>query len=563
MYKRNKFSQRTEKSGKCTATTELHFHPSSTAAPPPSQLPLTTYLGKKGYTVLKSEISPEKEKELKNQLTVSPSNSAAAFGAPPVSYSVYRESAKKYYIPRYFGIEHFGLPKECHLSQGIDIDIPFNGTMREAQLPVIDAFMQKMNEVGEFFGGGLLELPCAAGKTVLSLKIISMLKKKTLVIVNKEFLMNQWMERIREFLPSASIGFIQGPTVDVEGKDIVIGMLQSISKKEYSPETFDEFGLTIIDEVHHISSQVFSCALFKITTKYMVGLSATMERKDGTTYVFKMFLGDIIYSGKRDEGYDVVVRAILFNSRDKSYSKEVEDDDEDECGGGGGGDVGCGDTDFSRTDYDFRGNPQYSKMIVKVCSYGPRSDFIVRVLEDLIIEDPTNQIMILSQNRSLLTYLFKSLEHKKFATYGFYVGGMKQKDLDESEKKQIILATYSMAAEALDIKTLSVLVMATSKVDIEQSVGRILRTKNKKKIIVDILDTHRLFQNQWNKRKNYYKKCKYLIKTTDSFKYRGMNEEGIEWKTLFDPNPRSDSNTNKKASSASSMGCLISLPEDF
>jgi superfamily II DNA or RNA helicase len=195
-------------------------------------------------------------------------------------------------------------------------------------------------------------------------------------------------------------------------------------------------------------------------------------------------------------------------------------------------------------------------MIVKVCSYGPRSDFIIRILQDLINEDSTNQIMILSQNRSLLTYLYKSLQHKQFASFGFYVGGMKQKDLDESEKKQIILATYSMAAEALDIKTLSVLVMATSKVDIEQSVGRILRTKNKKKIIVDILDTHRLFQNQWNKRKNYYKKCKYLIKTTDSFKYLGMNDDGDEWKTIFNPVIVAPTK-----SETTSMGCLIKLPD--
>jgi superfamily II DNA or RNA helicase len=516
----------------------------------------STYLGKKGYTILKSEISPEVENDLKTKLTVIPATgAAAAFGGPVVSYPVYRESINKYYIPRYFGIEYFGVPKEYNLSEGQDINIPFHGSMREAQIPVIDAFMQKMNESGNSFGGGLLELPCAAGKTVLSLKIISILKKKTLVIVNKEFLLNQWIERIREFLPTAKVGTIQGPTIDVEGKDIVIGMLQSISKKDYSPEVFNKFGLTIIDEVHHISSQVFSCALFKIISKYMIGLSATMERKDGTTYVFKMFLGDIIYSGKRDEGYDVVVRAILFNSNDTYYSSEkLEDDGGGECEGE------CDDGDeasiFSKTDYDFRGNPQYSKMIVKVCSYGPRSDFIIRILQDLINEDSTNQIMILSQNRSLLTYLYKSLQHKQFASFGFYVGGMKQKDLDESEKKQIILATYSMAAEALDIKTLSVLVMATSKVDIEQSVGRILRTKNKKKIIVDILDTHRLFQNQWNKRKNYYKKCKYLIKTTDSFKYLGMNDDGDEWKTIFNPVIVAPTK-----SETTSMGCLIKLPD--
>ncbi len=138
-------------------------------------------------------------------------------------------------------------------------------------------------------GGGLLDLPCAWGKTSASLYIISQLKKKTIVIVHKEFLMNQWIERIQQFLPNAKIGKIQGQVIDIEGKDIVLGMLQSLSMKDYPASMFDSFGLTIIDEVHHISSEVFSCALFKLVTKYTLGLSATMNRSDGTTKVFKIY----------------------------------------------------------------------------------------------------------------------------------------------------------------------------------------------------------------------------------------------------------------------------------
>ena len=83
---------------------------------PPKKVYVSTYLGKKGYTILKSEISPEVENDLKTKLTVIPATgAAAAFGGPVVSYPVYRESIKKYYIPRYFGIEYFGVPKEYNL----------------------------------------------------------------------------------------------------------------------------------------------------------------------------------------------------------------------------------------------------------------------------------------------------------------------------------------------------------------------------------------------------------------------------------------------------------------
>jgi hypothetical protein len=76
-----------------------------------------------------------------------------------------------------------------------------------------------------------------------------------------------------------------------------------------------------------------------------------------------------------------------------------------------------------------------------------------------------------------------------------------------------------MAAEALDIKTLTTLIMATPKTDIEQSIGRILRVKHSNPIVVDIIDGHQLFQNQWRKRKTFYKKENYKIIYTDSNKY--------------------------------------------
>ena len=102
--------------------------------------------------------------------------------------------------------------------------------------------------------------------------------------------------------------------------------------------------------------------------------------------------------------------------------------------------------------------------------------------------------MILAHNKNLLKYLHDSIIDRKIASAGYYVGGMKQKDLQETETKQeVVIATYAMAAEALDIKTLSTLIMATPKTDITQSVGRILRMKHDNPIVVDIIDSHDCF----------------------------------------------------------------------
>jgi superfamily II DNA or RNA helicase len=169
-------------------------------------------------------------------------------------------------------------------------------------------------------------------------------------------------------------------------------------------------------------------------------------------------------------------------------------------------------------------------MISKLCDYNRRSEFILTILSDLLIENSNQQIMILAHNKNLLKYLHDAIKHRNLATVGYYIGGMKEIALKETEKKKIVIATYAMAAEALDIKTLTTLIMATPKTDIQQSVGRILREKHSNPIVIDIVDNHEIFKNQWNKRKVFYKKQNYKIvyTTTDDYKLN-------KWKTLFEP----------------------------
>ena len=493
---------------------------------------LNTYLGQKGYTILKSDLSVQQQYMVREELTIKPYVPGSPANNNAVTFPAYRESALKYYVPRYFGEKMFGPVKEYKIPQGTDINVTFSGDLRDNQKEIVQAYLTHVEKQNNY-GGGLLEVVCGGGKTVMGINIISKLQKKTLIIVHKEFLMNQWIERIDQFLPGARIGKIQGQIIDIEDKDIVIGMLQSLSMKEYPASMFDSFGLTIIDEVHHISSEVFSCALFKIVTKYMLGLSATMNRKDGTTKVFKMFLGDVVYKGKRDTEFDVVVRAIDY---------KVNDDE------------------FNEIKYDFRGNPQFSTMISKLCEYNHRSEFILRVLRDMLAENPSQQIMILAHNKCLLKYLFDAIKHRSIAdgSVGYYIGGMKEAALKESETKKVVIATYSMAAEALDIKTLTTLIMATPKTDIEQSVGRILREKHSQPIVVDIIDSHDLFQKQWLKRKTFYKKQNYKIVYTTNTKYL---ENASSWELEYDPTCKKEKTTRAKTSEKDELPgkCLIKL----
>ena len=536
-----------------------------------------TYLGQRGYTISKDELTIEEQKQIRNDLMIKP----FIMTGDQKIFPAYRESSKNFYVPHYYGIDKFGIPKEYKLSEGHDINVEFVGQLRDYQIPVINKFIQHCITSG--FGGGLLELYCAWGKTAGTLKIISELKKKTIVIVHKEFLMNQWIERIQQFLPGARIGKIQGPIIDVEDKDIVLCMLQSLISKDYDVSLFKQFGLTIVDEVHHIASQSFSNSLFKVVTKYMLGLSATMDRKDGSTYVFKMFLGNVIYKSEKKTESMVEVRAITY---------KVNDDD------------------FNETILDYRGKPQNSSMISKLCEYNRRTEFIIKTLCDFIsvplveniadsipncglcnknnnylirntccntvqycmlcmenielakgknerpkcpnckkvlkyeqnyIENPNvkpleqTHTIVMAHNLNILHYMYKKFVCKNLASVGYYVGGMSEIELKKTEKKQVILSSYQMCSEGLDIPTLNAAFFITPKTDVIQSVGRVLRAKHafSHPIIYDMVDSHDVFQRQWLKRKAYYKKQNYKIIGTDSIKYDLQKLD--TWKVLNEP----------------------------
>ena len=118
-----------------------------------------------------------------------------------------------------------------------------------------------------------------------------------------------------------------------------------------------------------------------------------------------------------------------------------------------------------------------------------------------------------------MKYLHDAINHRKIASVGYYIGGMKQKDLKLSEEKKVIIATYAMAEEALDIKTLTSLIMATPKSDVRQAVGRILRKKQSNAVVYDIVDLHGFFQRQWQKRCTWYRKQKFTITMANQEEY--------------------------------------------
>jgi superfamily II DNA or RNA helicase len=455
------------------------------------------YLSKKGYVIKKSEIDDSRLNKLKSDLIARPLVDSK-FNTVQTQFPVYIETKNKIYIPKMYGIQNFGLPKmilKNYDGLSWDRDIQFKGSLFENQKILVDSLLKACYEKG----GGILHASTGIGKTFCALYSISQLKYKTIIIVNKVTLMKQWENEISKFLPDVSIGTIQGQkNVDVHDKDIVIAMLQSLSKIDYPDELFNDFGCAVFDEVHNSSSKSFSKIFFKLCSKYTIGLTATPTRSDGCEYVFKWHIGDIVYTSQHSlrEGKPPIIKLLQVNS---SEYKEV----------------------LITNEYSGESRIQYTSMISELISMVKRNKLIIELIKSFVLQN--RKILVLSDRRNHLTNFKKLLDDDLSITftYGLFLGSMKIQDLEKSKSCQVILATYSAFGEGISEKDLDTLILTTPKkfighlknksknesFKLEQIVGRIFRKEHidNNPVIVDIQDNFSVYKSQNAGRTVFYK----------------------------------------------------------
>ena len=481
-------------------------------------------LTRRGYAIPKEGLSPEKERKILKELTVAPIIPGRRF-SQPASFRIYAESLTQYYLPRVWATEVFGPPAKSTVSEGEPLrpELIFTGTPYEYQTEIVNTFVTAKN--------GLICVPCGRGKTFMAILIAIKLGRRFMIIVDKEFLLDQWMGELTALIPGIRIGILQKDikqigeierkvlTIDelksglrdaglpVSGNkttllerlrtvvpeeprqtyDCCIAMIQTLSQREFSQDEFQSFGLTIFDECHHLGAEHFSRALLKVQTKCMLGLSATPTREDGLSKVFEWFIGKPVYWEKtREADPDVIVQKVMFSTDDPTYNE---------------------------VPVDSRGEPVLARLVTQVVSNDARNCMIDGILQK-VLEEPLRKILVLSERKEHLNRINANLPPGTTSSY--YIGGM------DSETRQsgaatarVLLGTYAMASEAMNVKTLNTMIMISPRRKIEQSTGRILRTQKSVReippLIIDIVDSHGVYQGQWCKRKIYYKKCAYKI----------------------------------------------------
>lgn len=232
---------------------------------------------------------------------VPPTPDKAAINKCLAAVSVkYPEGDRTVELPRGFlpaltqGLVQAGYEPKISDNRRRRIHVTFGKTkypMRPHQEEAIEAILEKSS--------GVIVAPPAAGKTVLALEAMKRSGQRSLVIVDRLNIMDQWVSRSKEFLGVIPVtiggpGFLR--TDELHEANIVIGMQQSLSTANGLEEKFfRSFGFVCLDECHHVSANTYLDVLQKFDSHYRIGLSATPYRDDGLDLVSKLVIGPIIY----------------------------------------------------------------------------------------------------------------------------------------------------------------------------------------------------------------------------------------------------------------------------
>lgn len=238
---------------------------------------------------------------------------------------------------------HLGLPRGCQEEAlscfeelgvnvtlhdkrhpGDSIKVNFTGSLREKQKQAARSILEHET--------GVLAATTAFGKTVTAVYVIAERNVNTLVLVHNRELLDQWLAQLNEFLDVTSneIGQIRGGRKKPTGV-IDVAMIQSLSRKGTVEDLVGDYGHVVVDECHHVPARSFESVIRKCKAKYVTGLSATVNRKDGHHPIIFMNCGPVRYrvsakteAAKRPFQHRVFVRDTNATLKTKTSEAEAE-----------------------------------------------------------------------------------------------------------------------------------------------------------------------------------------------------------------------------------------------
>ena len=378
-------------------------------------------------------------------------------------------------------------------SKGKKITVSFNGKLREEQQLALDKLLK--------YDNGILCAPTGFGKTVIGCKLIEERKVNTLILVNKLQLLEQWKDRIKDFLNIDEVGEISGKKKNITNI-IDVASIKSLWNNGDVLDIAKNYGMIIIDECHHTAAYTFEQAINTGNAKYVYGISATPERENGHTPIIKMQCGDIRYKVdtlKFNKELNIPMKVIVKKSHLSFTDPKIDNYELNEI------------------------NDFIAKDIL-------RSEKIIKDIKKEYLNG--KNILVLTERLEHLDYIYDKLSKYTSNIFKYY-GGIgkkilnKYKELNDeinlNNSNKIIISTGSYIGEGFDDDKLDVLFLTmpiSGKTRVIQYAGRLHRkNENKKELLIyDYVDDNfAKTRNMFLKRKNTYEKLGYEIVSEGSY----------------------------------------------
>lgn len=408
------------------------------------------------------------------------------------TWSFYLEDGEYIRIPRFYPVENMIgcriIDKRC---EGIDINIRHNIVPRNNLQEKALKYMISRDR-------GIINLNTGEGKTVITIMAIAEIKKKSIILVHRANLIEQWIERIENFTNlklGNDIAILDNNKIRKSfDNSIVISTVQALCsalnrKKDELLNEIDraQFGLMVSDEIHTtVGARTFSeCSLF-IPAKKIFGLSATPYRHDGTSDILQYHLGPIYKPEGESSIMDAKVMMFFFNSGLLPESQKY-------IYWGG---------DFQRARYL---NLLYKTKIKKICL-----GLMYKLKED-------RNIFLIAERKKLIRQLYEEFDYEDKSTFI-------EKDSNEKLKHRVVLATPGKLRDGMDQPEKDLLILTSPIGNIQQACGRILRSYPGKKIpiIIDLIDI-----NCFDIFKTYHYRLKFYKSRNWDIEYFKIDKEII------------------------------------
>ena len=388
-------------------------------------------------------------------------------------YPLWFQNSKFLAIPRQLGMTVYGRPEKDKTTKGNTIYVKASIDLR----PYQECAADRIYEVLMGRRDTIYQADCGTGKTVVAIETIKRLSVKTAILVHTQTLQLQWVERLKQFMPTAKVGMVRGPLEEIDGYDVIVCMMQTLHRRQEPwVEKFSNVGFVVVDEVHHLAAETFFACIPLFKSRYRLGLTATPRRSDGLWDCITWVLGTPCCKVTRSVAtggfiWEVPYRALTDPAKKASWRKTIS----------------------------------YPKVITTLSADENRNDLIVNVINELTKKFVDRRILVLSDRIDQLRILQKKIVG---VTSGLYIGVTSKKGrlkrARDSDEARVLLGTYGCCGEGFD-SSHTILIMASPKKDVIQVVGRV-RRGSIPPVIVDIEDvaSHYL-KSMYRKRQNQYR----------------------------------------------------------